>query len=411
MDFFNPQARTAFWSELNNGIFHQGMDGWWMDASEPEYDALKDKQTFLGSGNSLRNAYPLYVTQAMYEGQRATTDRKRVVILTRSAFAGQQRNAAASWSGDISANWITLRRQIPAGLSFSMSGLPYWTTDVGGFFRPKDQYTSEAYHELLIRWFEYGAFCPLFRVHGYQSNTELWNYGPQVEAILRHYDELRYRLLPYIYSAAWGVTKNGETLMRALPLEFTSDPGARRVPDQFMFGPALLISPVTAERATERLLYLPAGSDWIDFWTGKRLSGGQSLNADAPLDRIPIFARAGSIIAFGPRAESSSVKPDPIDLRIYPGANAQFTLYEDAGDKYDYEHGVYSEIPIHWDDNANRLTIGNRRGSFPAMIKRRTFRVVIVGDGQGTGMEFSSEPNATIEYEGRAASVQVARRL
>src|SRR5947207_15748262 len=234
-DFFNPAAQTAFWSELQDGLFSNGMDGWWMDASEPEFDVLKDKQTFLGSGMSVRNAYPLYVTKAIYEGQRSTTDRKRVVILTRSAFAGQQRNAAASWSGDISGNWITLRRQIAAGLSFSMSGLPYWTTDIGGFFRPEDQYTSEKYHELLIRWFEYGAFCPIFRVHGYQSTAEIWNYGPQVEGILRQYDDLRYRLLPYIYSAASDVSKNGETLMRALPLEFTSDAGVREVSDQFMF--------------------------------------------------------------------------------------------------------------------------------------------------------------------------------
>jgi len=411
MDVFSPQARAAFWSELKDGIFRDGMDGWWMDASEPEYDALKDKQTSLGNGNYLRNAYPLYVTQAIYEGQRATTDRKRVVILTRSAFAGQQRNAAASWSGDITANWVTLRRQIPAGLSFSMSGIPYWTTDVGGFFRPKDQYTSEAYHELLIRWFQYGAFCPIFRVHGYQSNAEIWNFGSEVEHILTQYDELRYRLLPYIYSAAWGVSKNGDTLMRALPLEFFSDPGARRVSDQFMFGPALLISPVTKEGATQRALYLPASNNWIDFWTGKRVSGGQSIIAKAPLDKIPIFAKAGSIIPFGPPAESSSAKPDPIDLRIYPGANVDFTLYEDEGDNYDYEHGAYSEIPIHWDDNANRLTIGNRRGSFPGMIKRRTFRVVIVRDGHGAGKELSSVPDVTVEYEGRAASVHVRRRL
>jgi alpha-D-xyloside xylohydrolase len=407
MDLFNPQARNAFWSELKNGIFQSGMDGWWMDASEPEYDALKGKQTFMGSGNSVRNAYPLYVSQSIYEGQRATTDRKRVVTLTRSAFAGQQRYAAASWSGDISANWITLRRQIPAGLSFSMSGIPYWTTDVGGFFRPKDQYTSEGYHELLVRWFEYGAFCPIFRVHGYQSNAEIWNYGPRVEGILRQYDELRYRLLPYIYSAAWGVTKKGETLMRALPLEFSSDPGARRVSDQFMFGPALLINPVTTEGATERALYLPAGHDWIDFWTGKRVRGGQSIDAAAPLDRMPIYARAGSIIPFGPHAESTSAKPDPIELRIYTGASADFTLYEDEGDNYDYERGAYSELPIRWDDKAERLTIGDRRGSFRGMLAHRTFRIVVVRDGRGTGMLSSPEPDATIEYEGRAASVSV----
>ena len=411
MDFFNPQARTTFWSELEHGIYQHGMDGWWMDASEPENDALNGKQTFMGSGNSVRNAYPLYVTKSIYEGQRATTDRKRVVILTRSAFAGQQRNAAASWSGDISANWITLRRQIPAGLSFSMSGLPYWSTDVGGFFRPDDQYTSKAYHELLIRWFEYGTFCPIFRVHGYQSRAEIWNYGSQVESILRRYDELRYRLLPYIYSAAWSVTKDGETLMRALPLEFTSDPAARRVSDQFLFGPALLVSPITTQGARKRALYLPTGNDWIDFWSGKRMSGGQRITADAPLDVIPIYARAGSIIAIGPPAESASAKPDPIELRIYPGAAADLTLYEDEGDNYDYEHGTYSLIPIHWNDKAGMLTIGDRRGSFPGMLTHRRFRIVIVREGRGTGMASSSEPDATIQYEGKTTSVHFGPRL
>ncbi|HKM83780.1 MAG TPA: TIM-barrel domain-containing protein [Candidatus Acidoferrum sp.] len=406
-DFFNPEAQTAFWSELKNGIFQDGMDGWWMDASEPEGDVLKGKKTFLGSGDSVRNAYPLYVTNAIYEGQRATTDRKRVVILTRSAFAGQQRNAAAAWSGDISANWITLRRQIPAGLSFSMSGLPYWTTDIGGFFRPKDQYTSEAYHELLIRWFEYGAFCPIFRVHGYQSRAEIWNYGPQVEHILTQYDELRYRLLPYIYSAAWGVTKNGETLMRALPLEFFSDPGARRVSDQFLFGPALLISPVTTEGATQRTLYLPAGTDWVDFWTGKRQSGGQVITAEAPLDKLPIYAKAGSIVAFGPRAESASVKPDPIEIRVYAGADGDFALYEDEGDNYDYEHGTYSVIPIHWDDKAETLMIGDRRGSFPGMLEHRTFRVLRVTEGHGVGITSAPKFDATVEFAGKAVSVHV----
>jgi alpha-D-xyloside xylohydrolase len=409
-DFFNPEAQTAFWSELKKGIFQDGMDGWWMDASEPENDALKDKQTFLGSGNSLRNAYPLYVTKAIYEGQRATTDRKRVVILTRSAFAGQQRNAAASWSGDISANWTTLRRQIPAGLSFSMSGMPYWATDIGGFFRPADQYTSDAYHELLIRWFQYGVFCPIFRVHGYMSKAELWNYGPQVERILTQYDELRYRLLPYIYSTGWGVTHNGDTLMRALPLEFSSDPRARGVSDQFMFGPALLINPVTTEGATQRTLYLPAGSGWVDFWTGKSLNGGQIVTAEAPLDRIPIYAKTGSIVAFGPPVQSASSKPDPIDLRIYAGGDADFTLYDDEGDNYDYEHGAYSVIPIHWDDKSETLTIGDRRGSFPGMLERRTFRVLRVTDTHGAGITSTQEQefDASVEFEGKAISIHVS---
>ena len=406
-DFFNPAAQTAFWSELKKGIFQDGMDAWWMDASEPEFDILKDKQTFLGSGNSVRNAYPLYVTKAIYEGQRGTTDRKRVVILTRSAFAGQQRNAAASWSGDISANWVTLQRQIPAGLSFSMSGLPYWTTDIGGFFRPDDQYASDAYHELLIRWFEYGTFCPIFRVHGYKSNAELWNYGPQVEHILTQYDALRYRLLPYIYSAAWGVTKNGETLMRALPLEFSSDPKAREVQDQFMFGPALLINPVTKEGVTQRTLYLPVGTSWVDFWTGKTLSGGQSITAEAPLDRIPMYAKSGSILAFGPSAESVSAKSDPVELRIYSGADGDFALYEDEGDNYDYERGANSVIPIHWDDKTQTLTIGDRRGTFPGMLEHRLFRVVRVTAAHGVGVSSTEKVDAEIEFDGKAVSTHV----
>ncbi len=407
MDFFNPEGQIAFWSEVNKGLFVDGLDGWWMDAAEPEFDILKGRQTFLGSGESVRNAYPLYVTKAIYEGQRGTTDRKRVVIFTRSAFSGQQRYAAISWSGDISANWITFQRQIPAGLNFSMSGLPYWTTDGGGFFRPKDQYTNEAYHELLIRWFQYAAFCPIFRVHGWISNAEIWNYGPKVLDITTKYDELRYHLLPYIYSSAWGVTNHGETMMRALPLEFSSDPGARAVSDQFLFGPSLLISPITTEGATRRNVYLPSGSDWIDFWTGKHVSGGQTITTDAPLDVIPIFAKAGSIVPYGPQVESAAGKPDPIDLRIYAGADGEFRLYEDEGDNYDYERGARSVIPIRWDDKPATLSIGSREGSFPGMLEHRTFRVVVVRDGHGTGINSSAEPDATVEYDGKAASVQV----
>jgi len=406
-DFFNPAAQTAYWSELNKGIFQVGMDGWWMDASEPEFDVLKGRQTFLGSGESVRNAYPLYVTKAIYEGQRATTDRKRVVILTRSAFAGQQRNAASSWSGDITGDWITLQRQIPAGLSFSMSGMPYWTTDIGGFFRPKDQYTSDEYHEVLIRWFQYGAFCPIFRVHGYVSNAEIWNYGPEVENILTQYDELRYRLLPYIYSVAWGVTSKGETLMRALPLEFSSDAGARDISNEFMFGPSLLINPVTTQGATQRTVYLPDGSDWVDFWTGKPAKGGQTITADAPLDRMPIFARSGSIVAFGPRVESALAKADPVELRLYAGANGDFSLYEDEGDNYDYEHGAHSIIPMHWDNKSETLTIGDRRGSFPGMLEHRTFHIVRVADGHGAGIPSVPKADATVEFEGKAVSVRV----
>jgi alpha-D-xyloside xylohydrolase len=409
-DFFNPKAQTGFWSGLKGELFKDGIDAWWMDASEPEFDILKGKQTFLGSGESARNAYPLYVTKAIYEGQRSTSDRKRVVILTRSAFAGQQRNAAASWSGDITGDWTTLRRQISAGLSFSMSGMPYWTTDIGGFFRPDDQYTSDKYHELLIRWFQYGSFCPVFRVHGYKSNAEIWNYGAETERILTQYDELRYRLLPYIYSAAWGITNRGETLMRALPLEFPSDSRTHEISDQFMFGASLLINPITVEGAKHRELYLPAGTDWVDFWTGKPTTGAQTITADAPLDTIPTYARSGSIIPLSPPAESTAAKSDSTELRIYPGANGDFRLYEDEGDNYDYEHGAYSVIPLHWDDKARMLTVGKRTGSFRGMSEHKTFRVVLVAEGRGTGIKPSSEPDATIDYQGKATSVSIRPR-
>lgn len=406
-DFFNPDAQKAFWSELKTGIFDYGLDGWWMDASEPEFDILKGRQTFLGSGESVRNAYPLYVTKAIYEGQRGTTDRKRVVIFTRSAFTGQQKYAAISWSGDISANWLTFQRQIPAGLSFSMSGMPYWTTDGGGFFRPKDQYTNQGYHELLIRWFQYAAFCPIFRVHGWMSNAEIWNYGPKVLEVATQYDELRYHLLPYIYSSAWEVTNKGQTLMRALPLEFSSDPGSRTVSDEFLFGSALLINPVAVEGAKRRTVYLPAGTQWIDFWTGKRVARSQRITAEAPLERIPIYAKAGSIIPYGPRIESASGKADPIELRIYPGADGNFTLYEDEGDNYDYERGARSEIPMHWADESSTLTFGARKGSFPGMLDQRTFRVVVVREGTGIGIESSPAADTTVVYEGKAISMKV----
>src|SRR5579872_1659487 len=266
-DLFNPQAQKLFWSEINRNLFSAGLDGWWLDASEPEGDPLKDDATFLGPGKNVRNAFPLFETSAVYQGQRATSEDKRVTILTRSAYTGEQRNSVITWSGDISGNWETLRRQIPAGLSFGMSGFPYWTTDIGGFFRPADQYTSPEYRELLVRWFQFGAFCPIFRIHGFRSETEMWKYGADVEKVLRQYDELRYRLLPYIYSSAWGVTDRGEIVMKALPFVYPQDSSVRAVSDQFLFGDSLLVNPVTEPNATSRKVVLPTGDNWIDFWT------------------------------------------------------------------------------------------------------------------------------------------------
>ena len=408
-DLFNPRAGKLFWSEMNRELFHDGLDSWWLDASEPEGDPLKGVRTFLGPGELVRNAFPFYETGAVYEGQRAASQEKRVVILTRSAYAGQQRFGTISWSGDISANWETLRRQIPAGLSFGMSGFPYWTTDIGGFFRPEDQYTSKAYRELLVRWFEFGAFSPIFRVHGYKSETEMWKYGPEVERILIEYDKLRYRLLPYIYSEAWNVTSSGATLMRALPLEFPNDQKLRDVDDEFLFGPSLLINPVTQEGATQRQVKLPGNGDWVDFWTGRSLRGDQTVQANAELDRIPIYVRQGSIVPLGPDVQSAAEADDPLEVRVYGGRDADFVLYEDKGDGYAYERGEKAIIPMHWDDGRKTLVIGERKGEFPGLRKERTFRIVRVQEGIGAGAQTEGNADREVKYDGHRLAIDLSK--
>jgi len=405
-DLFNPKAQAVFWSDLDRGLFKDGIDGWWLDASEPEGDPLKADTTFLGPGRTVRNAYPLFETSAVYKGQSAADENKRVVILTRSAFAGQQRNAIINWSGDISANWDTLKRQIPAGLNFGMSGFPYWTTDVGGFFRPRDQYTSEAYHELLIRWFEFGAFCPIFRVHGYQSETEMWKYGPEVEAALRKYDGLRYRLLPYIYSDAWAVTKKGETMMMALPFVYPNDASVRDVDDQFLFGESLLINPVTEPGAERRRVTLPSGEDWYDFWSGKRFQGGQTIVADAPLDQMPIFVKSGSIVPLGPEIQYASQSRDPLEVRIYGGKDADFQLYQDSGDGYAYERGERAVIYLHWNDKARELTVADRSGSFPGMPSKLELNFVLIGNAHGAGIENQQVHDQKTTYDGNRKTIK-----
>ncbi len=286
-DAFNADARKTFWQQMKTGLYDKGVEAWWLDSSEPldfygeeQGPMLEGAHTALGIGTRYANMYPLMETQAVYDGQRSTTDKQRVFILTRSAFLGQQRNAAASWSGDIAPTFDSLRRQIPAGLNYSMSGLPYWTTDIGGF--QGGDPSDPAYQELFVRWFEYGTFCPIFRTHGARKANELWSYGPQAQAILTSYDQMRYRLLPYIYSLAWKTTSEGYTPMRALVMDFPGDRNALDLADEFMFGPALLVNPVTEAGATARRVYLPTGASWYDFWTGAMLKGGQTVNAACP---------------------------------------------------------------------------------------------------------------------------------
>lgn len=401
LDMLNPAAREAHWNALKQNLFVFGVDSWWMDATEPENDGLKGKRTYLGLGDFYRLTYPLFTSQAIYEGQRSASSDKRACILTRSAFLGQQRYGTINWSGDVGGTWDAYRRQIVAGLNYTMTGLPYWTTDIGGFFRPgASQYTDEHYQELLTRWYQWGTFNPIFRIHGFQSETEPWKYGQKVEENLRKMLGLRYRLLPYIYSEAWQITSRGSTMMRPLVMDFPGDSSALTHPYEYMFGKALLVAPVTEPGVAERNVYLPGSAAWYDFWTGKRLAGGLTADVAAPPDRIPLMVKAGSIIPMGPLIQYSTEKSDPVEIRIYPGANGEFSLYEDENDGYDYEKGLYSLITFRWNDAHKRLIIAARNGSYPGMLQNRTFNVVVVNENNGVGDGVSGSPDKAIPYAG-----------
>jgi alpha-D-xyloside xylohydrolase len=406
LDYFNPVTRETYWNTLNENLFTYGVDSWWMDATEPENDALHGKETYFGPGDFYRLTYPLFVSRAVYEGQREATSDKRVCILTRSAFLGQQRYGTINWSGDIAGTWESYKRQIVAGLDYTMTGMPYWTTDIGGFFRPgKLQYTDEGYQELLIRWYQWGAFNPIFRIHGYQSETEPWHFSQQVQDNMKAMLDLRYRLLPYIYSDAWQVTKYGSTMMRPLVMDFKDDSLSLQQEYEYMFGKAILVSPITEPGVSVWNVYLPKDEVWYDFWTGKHLDGGQTTDVAAPLDRIPLMVKAGSIIPMGPFIQYSTEKSDPVEIRIYPGANGEFTLYEDENDGYDYEKGRYSTIELKWNDSVHTLTIGKRQGDFPGMTKNRTFRVVVVSLDHGTGADTTTNADKVVKYDGRETGI------
>jgi alpha-D-xyloside xylohydrolase len=409
-DATSAEARTYYWKLMEKGLFNIGIDAWWLDTTEPETEGQEENILLhhplaIGSGDRYVNLYPLLTTGAVYQGQRGASDNQRVFILSRSAFAGSQRNAVTAWSGDINSDFLSFQRQIPAGLNFALSGLPYWTTDIGGFVSGDPD--NPAYRELFVRWFEYGTFCPVFRVHGTRKTdqNELWSYGPDAQKILVSFDRLRYRLLPYIYSLAWKTTSASYTPMRPLVMDFRGDVRAENTGDQFMFGPAFLVNPVTEPAAITRRLYLPQAR-WYDFWTGSSIDGGHAVDATAPLERIPIYLRAGSIVPMGPDEEWSDQKPaDPIELRVYPGADGDFTLYEDEGDTYNYERGVYATIPLHWDDAKRSLTIGARQGKFPGMLEQRAFRVVFVSEHHGAGIDPTDEPDKTVQYSGEKTVV------
>jgi alpha-D-xyloside xylohydrolase len=414
---FSAAARLCYWKQANQGLFSHGIDAWWCDCTEPfEADwkgAIKpepEERLRINTGEAKRyldpetiNAYSLLHSQGIYEGQRRETGEKRVVNLTRSAYLGQQRYATVTWSGDTAARWDTLRRQIADGLNFCVTGMPYWTADIGAFFvkrKPELWFWSGdfdegvddlGYRELFVRWFQYGAFLPMFRAHGTDTPREIWRFGepgePFYDALMSTL-KLRYRLLPYIYSLAGWTTQNDYTMLRALPFDFRSDPVTYDISDQYMFGPALLVNPVTrpmlydvgslplAGDGKSRPVYLPAGATWYDFYTGQMYPGGQTIQAEAPIDRLPLFVCSGSILPMGPVRQHVNDRSDaPVELHIYPGQDGAFTLYEDEGDQYNYENGAFSMIPFQWQDAVRQLSLGERKGQYPGMPEQRIFDI------------------------------------
>jgi alpha-D-xyloside xylohydrolase len=426
-DAFNPAARKLFWSQMNTALFSKGIDAWWMDATEPDLTpsppTLEGQRTHMmptaaGTASRVMNGYALLNSRGVYEGQRSVAPDQRVFILTRSGFAGIQRYGTATWSGDTTATWTGLAKQIPAGLGFCISGVPYWTMDIGGYTMEQKFSTenptpanAEEWCELNTRWFQFGTFCPLTRLHGELKPREPWTFGgdnhPAYQTIVK-FDHLRYRLLPYIYSIAGEVTLDAGTMMRPLVMDFQNDTMARGIVDEYMFGPAFLVAPVTTYQARSRNVYLPPTSgDWYNFWTGIHTAGGQTIDALAPYDSMPLFIRAGSIIPFGPELQYTGEKPaDPITLSVYAGADGTFTLYEDDGLTCGYEKGAFARIPIHWDDAAKTLTIGKREGKFPGMLAKRTFNVVLVTKDKPAGFSFTPKADQIVAYQGKEAKVK-----
>jgi alpha-D-xyloside xylohydrolase len=405
-DTLDAEARRLVYQQIYDRLVgNYGWDSIWADNTEPQPypDSINMRavDTALGKGALFINAYPLGHSKALYEGWRSVgPNDKRVYVLTRSGFAGQQRYATTCWSGDIDCDFPTYARQIAGGLSFAAAGMPYWTTDIGGYWGHSVNWSTPENNELFTRWFQYGAFCPIFRIHG-GGSREL--YGSQWSAAtksnLLKIDNLRYRLMPYIYSLAWKVTNDGYTMMRPLVFDYPNDSNVFDIKDQFLFGPAFLVNPITVAGANQRSVYFPAGT-WYNFWTGGKVGGGNRASVSAPLSEIPLFVKAGSIVPMGPNIEYATESIDPLEIRVYRGADGTFVLYEDAGDTYDYESGHYSLIPFAWNESAGQLTIGGRSGSYSGMPLQRTLNIVWVGPGRGNGVGVESAPHQQVSYDG-----------
>ena len=441
-DAFSTEARNIYWKYLKT-LFDYGTDGWWMDSTDPDFfnprESDYDHQVTGGTWRSLRNAFPLETVRGVYQAQRKESSAKRVFIMTRSAFAGQQHYGSNMWSGDVASSWDMLRKQVPAGLSYSLTGNPNFNTDIGGFFcgsyntkGPGSAPQNPQYQELYVRWMQYGLFCPIFRSHGADAPREIWQFGEKGEPVydaIERTIRLRYRLIPYLYSMAWQVTSNNESYLRPLFSDFANDRRVWDTTDEFMFGRSILAAPVVEAQYTAEAVvkedamsgwdkkeahdsgnlakvdfkaqktatkYLPSGAEWYDFWTGKRFKGGQKVTLQTQLDRVPMFVRAGSILPLGPEMQYTGEKSwDNLEIRIYPGADGTFVLYEDEGDNYNYEKGVFATIAFQWNNKSQTLTIGNRQGTYPGMLESRHFTVVLP-DGR----------QQSVAYEGSSVEVK-----
>ena len=437
-DAFSPVARDIYWKYLKT-LFDYGTDAWWMDSTDPDFfnprESDYEHKVYGGTWRSQRNAFPLETVRGVYEKQRKVSEGKRVFIMTRSAFAGQQHYGSNMWSGDVASSWDMLRKQVPAGLSFSLTGNPNFNTDIGGFFcnayntmGPASAPKNPQFQELYVRWMQYGLFCPVFRSHGADAPREIWQFGKKGEPVYDAIEKmirLRYRLLPYLYSTAWQVTSDNGSYLRPLFSDFASDKHVWDMTDEFMFGRSILAAPILDPQYTEEQIikedamtgwdrkemsgeksearewdwtatktatkYLPKGAQWYDFWTNERYQGGRSMTLQTTLDRVPMFVRSGSILPLGPEMQYVGEKTwDHLELRVYPGADGSFTLYEDEGDNYNYEHGAYATITFRWNDKARTLTIGARQGNYPGMLLHREF-TILLPDGLSKHVDYDGQ--------------------
>ncbi len=388
---------------LSDSMFHMNINSIWLDGSEPAAVPAATTQTAMGQYKYLANSFSLMVTRAMYEGRRKEFPQERVMNLTRSAFSGQQRYGAVTWSGDVQGTWKQFAEQISAGLNFTVTGVPYWTHDIGGFFRDKksmnpiydSQYTNKEYIELLTRWFQFGAFSPIFRIHGYKSQTEIWRYNPEFEAMARKFIDLRYQLMPYIYSEAWKVTERGHVMMSPMAYYYPEDKKCWSVDDQVFFGENILAAFVVEYEQREKDVYLPEG-EWFDFWTNEKIEGGKVVTAQAPLDQIPLYVKAGSIVPFGPKLQyATEPTTEPTHLRVYPGKDATYTLYFDDGESYNYEQGQFSEVVVEYKQSKGELSLKLGRGKWIDFSREpMTFVVDVMGSDVQCEVTFNGKPTS-----------------